>query len=262
MSTVSDLQFNVSSAPDPTRLRVDMIRRDGGTQMRVDLNQEAVAAYAERLEAGDIFPAVVVFYDGAAHWMADGFHRVAASCLVASKKAGTAEHDHWTTIRADVRSGTRQDAIRFAISANRTNGLRRTNADKQIAVRAALSHPSMSGMSDRAIAEEAGVSHLMVAQHRQVATVATSTQPSIIYTKSDSVAANAARTRQGVDGKKYPVRPPTTKATAATKPPSKTPEERRESDRVRMAARRAAVSGDSPTKRQCPMCKGKGHLND
>ncbi len=254
--SIASWQQDVAMAPSVPRLQVDLIRRDGGTQMRVDLNQEVVAAYAERLEAGDSFPVVVVYYDGSAHWLADGFHRVAAVCLVASRVAGTPAEAFWRSITADVRAGTREDAIRAAIAANKTNGLRRTNADKQLAVRAALAHSAMRDLSDQTIADEAGVDRETIRRARaaQVAKSATSTQPR----ESPKESAPITK-RTGIDGKSYPV-----KREAPAKPgrPAKSPEERREAERMRMAIKQAAKTGRPIAKRKCPMCNGRGHLND
>lgn len=238
-----------------TRLHINMIRRDGGTQMRVDLNHEAVIAYAERMEAGDEFPPVVVFYDGATHWLADGFHRVAAAQKVANDHLTRGGHSQWSEIAVDVHAGDRQQAIRYAISANRTNGLRRTNADKQIAVRAALAHPVMREMSDQAIADEAGVSASMVRNARpvEVRTERTCTQP------IDSEQESKTISRTGVDGKTY------RRAVESAKPgrPAKlTEDERRAADRKRHAEKRAAAKGGGIAQRQCPMCSGKGYLNE
>ena len=71
-----------------TLLALDMIRRDGKTQMRCALHDETADTYAERMLAGDTFPPLVVFYDGAMHWLADGFHRLAARRKVASNFVG------------------------------------------------------------------------------------------------------------------------------------------------------------------------------
>lgn len=225
-------------------LAINNIRRDGGTQMRVSINEDAVDSYAERMEAGDEFPPVVVFHDGAAYWLADGFHRLAARCKAAVNHNGD---EAWSVIESDVRAGTRQDAIRFAIAANRTNGLRRTNADKQVAVRAALAHPDMQGMSNEAVAVEVGVSEYMVRQHRnsQVRENRTCEREQIASTHK---AVNTATDRRlGTDGKSYPV-----KAKQQPKPqePSRQPEEKQD------AAPRAAVS----TRHICPTCNGEGFI--
>ena len=42
-------------------LALDVIRTDGGTQPRAELNQEVIEDYVQRMQEGDIFPPVVVF---------------------------------------------------------------------------------------------------------------------------------------------------------------------------------------------------------
>lgn len=63
--------------------------------------------------------------------------------------------------------GTQQDAQWYSYSANKTNGLRRTNADKQRAVQAALLHPGGAGKSDTAIAKHVGVDQKTVLGWRE-----------------------------------------------------------------------------------------------
>ncbi len=229
-------------------LAIDMIRCDGGTQMRVGLIDDAVDSYAESMESGEVFPPVVVFHDGKAHWLADGFHRIAARRRVAAKHVGTDRHNKWSVIETDIRAGTRPDAIRFAISANKKNGLRRTNADKQVAVRAALAHPDMQDMSDRAIADEVGVSHQMVASSRRVSKFDTSTQflnstHKAVNTKTDIAM------RTGVDGKKYPVRQ------RGQKPMSKVQSSAPDTE---SAERAPTVSAQQ--QHVCPTCNGTGYI--
>lgn len=81
-------------------MQLSDIRIDGGTQPRERLCEDTVADYSEAMKAGDQFPPIVVFCDGSDNWLADGFHRFHAAC-----KAGIAE------LPADVRTGTRQDAL-------------------------------------------------------------------------------------------------------------------------------------------------------
>ena len=57
--------------------------------------------------AGVVFPPVIVFHDGADYWLADGFQR-----LIAAEELGLTEFS------ADVREGTRRDAILYAVGAN------------------------------------------------------------------------------------------------------------------------------------------------
>lgn len=136
-------------------LELSLIRIDGGTQIRAELNQETVDAYAEAYLAGAVFPAITVFFDGKDRWLADGFHR-----YFAAKKAGK------TTILEKITPGTKRDAILFSLGANGTHGLNRTNADKRNAITTMLQDSEWSAWSDNAIAKACHVSDKTVAAHR------------------------------------------------------------------------------------------------
>ena len=56
-------------------LKLNQIRIDGGTQSRVDIDEQVVAEYADLYHQGIQLPPVTVFYDGTDYWLADGFHR-------------------------------------------------------------------------------------------------------------------------------------------------------------------------------------------
>jgi hypothetical protein len=129
------------------------LRIDGGTQQRETINEAVVAEYAEDVDA---LPPVVVFHDGADHWLAGGFHRYHAH-----RKAGK------EAIRAEVRKGTRRDAVLFACGDNAEHGLRRGNADKRKAVTTLLRDPEWRGWADRQIARLCRVSNTFVARVRQ-----------------------------------------------------------------------------------------------
>lgn len=144
-------------------VRVADLRRDGGTQMRAELNEEALAEYEQRWASGEVAPPVVAFYDGSAYWLADGFHRAESA-----SRAGV------NVVLCDVRAGTRRDAILYAVGANANHGLRRTNADKRRAVETLLNDEEWRGWSDREIAKRAGVDGKTVAKLR--AEVATSAE--------------------------------------------------------------------------------------
>ena len=136
-------------------LPIAQIRLDGGTQPRAALDFDAVDDYTEAIEGGAKFPPVVVFHDGENYWLADGFHR-----LKATFGAG------FDVIRCEVHPGTLEEAQWYSYSANKTNGLRRLNEDKQRAVKAALLHPKGAGLSDAQIARHVGVHHDTVRQWR------------------------------------------------------------------------------------------------
>lgn len=104
----------------PTR----MIKMDGGTQPRSQLNGEVITEYAEAMKAGVTFPDVIVFYDGSVYWLSDGFHRVNAA-----RETGL------ETVNADVRQGDKRDAVLFSVGANANHGLRRNREDKRRSIR-------------------------------------------------------------------------------------------------------------------------------
>lgn len=111
----------------PVNLSLSAIRTDGGTQSRAALSDETVSDYAEAMRLGAEFPPIVVFHDGSAHWLADGFHRVFA-----------AMRNGADSISAIVRQGAREDALWFALGANRENGIRPSRGDVRHAVELAL----------------------------------------------------------------------------------------------------------------------------
>jgi hypothetical protein len=134
-------------------LDIKSIRIDGGTQSRVELNQETVAEYAEAYKAGASFPPVIVFFDGTDRWLADGFHR-----YFGATAAGL------TQIYEEVIPGTQRDAIKFSLGANEKHGIRRTNADKRKAVLTALSDSEWSQFPHKEIAAMCSVSREYVSR--------------------------------------------------------------------------------------------------
>lgn len=140
-------------------LSIEIIRVDGGTQSRALLQDSVIEEYAAAIRAGISFPAIVVFYDGNDHWLADGFHRVRAFAAAGKDR-----------IPADVRQGTRRDAILFSVGANETHGLRRTNDDKRRAVQTLLNDAEWAQWSDREIARVCRVDHKFVGKLRPAVT--------------------------------------------------------------------------------------------
>jgi len=137
-------------------LDLDLIRIDGGTQSRVELNQETVAEYCEAYKAGANMPPVIVFYDGTDRWLADGFHR-----YFGAKAAGL------TQIYENITPGTLRDAVLYSLRANATHGLKRSNADKRKAVETMLKDSEWTAWSDRRIAEVCGVGNQLVGDVRR-----------------------------------------------------------------------------------------------
>ena len=148
---------------DPERTKIEresvdpfVIKLDPGLQSRDATDERVVDEYAAALRDGATFPAVVLYHDGTEYWCADGWHRVLAARAVDLEE-----------IDADVREGSRRDALRHSLGANTTHGLRRTSADKRRAVTIALADPEWAELSDREIARLCGVSHTFVAQLRR-----------------------------------------------------------------------------------------------
>ncbi len=161
------------------QIEIAAIQADAGVQVRTCIHEETVAAYHERMVAGDAFPPIVVFDDGQMLWLADGFHR-----MEAAKRARR------PSIATRLKTGTRDDAAWYALGANRANGLPMSTADKVRAVKQALlMRPEAS---NNAIAKHIGVSDHTVAKYRNELV-------------SGSQIANLTQTR-GADGKQYPAR--------------------------------------------------------
>lgn len=137
-------------------LRLDQIRIDGGTQPRVAIDQTVVDEYADLYNEGKSLPPVVVFFDGATYWLADGFHRYWAS--------SKANRDQ---VFAEVHQGTRRDARWYSFSANSEHGLRRTREDVAHILKTMLSDDEWAGKSDREIAKHTGIPRRTVYDHRQ-----------------------------------------------------------------------------------------------
>lgn len=134
-------------------LDIAVIRTDGGTQPRAQIDMATVAEYAEDMAREAAFPPVVVFFDGEYYWLADGFHRYHAALSL-----GLA------TLDADVRQGTLQEAQWYSYSVNQSHGLRRTPGDIRHAVEAALMHPFHMRYSQNQIASHVGVTPARVSQ--------------------------------------------------------------------------------------------------
>lgn len=162
-------------------LHPSVIRTDGGTQMRAELNPATIDEYAQAMQEGATFPPIIVYYDGSIYWLGDGFHRLAARKRLFEG-----------AIECEVRSGTRRDAVLCAAGANASHGLRRTNADKRRAVETLLRDEEWAQWSDREVARRCGVHHDLVGRiraessggFRQIATERTVERNGTTYTQN------------------------------------------------------------------------------
>lgn len=159
---------NLDEAMDVKAIPIELIRLDGGTQIRdCKTQQTKVEEYLAAMMAGAKFPPLTVFWDGADYWLADGFHRLGANNIFmqALELPGL-------DVECEVLEGTRRDAILFACGTNAEHGIPRTNTDKQNAVETMLKNPLVSlnddgvPWSDRDIAKICKVSPPTVAKWR------------------------------------------------------------------------------------------------
>ena len=188
-------------------------------QTRAALNEDTVSDYAEAMERGDKFPPVTVFTDGAEYYLADGFHRVEALRRIGKK-----------SVMAELQDGDYKAALLYALKANSTHGLRRTNADKRHALEMAWNareHLFGGEPSQNLLADTCGISRQTVVRFlsAQVVTMlqgdtpAAPTMPTrpvrpIMAENGNAQAENGTFAapqmpvrRVGRDGKTYPVRP-------------------------------------------------------
>lgn len=175
------------------------IRTDGGTQPREGLDAKYIDDLVEALTNGATLPPVDLMYDGDRYWLYDGFHRLAAHKAV-----------NRVMISARVHQGDQAAAQWESYAANQSHGLRRSQADKERAIRAALKHPNGAKLANSLIAKHLGVSDNTVRKYRE-------------DMESASQIAKVTE-RQGADGKVY-----NTANIGANRPAAQSPSRRYES---------------------------------
>lgn len=183
----------------PQKLLIDALDLDADTQSRVALSQETIDEYVAAINGGATLPPIDVFFDGADYYIGDGWHRIHAW-----KEAGV------SMISAIMHNGGQREALLFAAGANKTHGLKRTNADKRRAVEIMLQDVEWSEWSNVKIGEHCGVSDELVRKLReQVPTVGTSEASDDEDGEEEAAEETAPAkpaTRVGKDGKRYPVK--------------------------------------------------------
>jgi hypothetical protein len=191
-------------------LSLDLIRTDGGTQMRAELTQEVYLDYRDKWLAGVEFDPVDVFHDGAAYWLADGFHR-----FYGAREAKRA------SLPCRIHQGTQRDAILFACGANAEHGLRRSREDKRNAITTLLEDSEWGQRSNNWIAEQCLVSDKTVESVRKEREASRS-EIRTCSAKPEENSDSKPKTvkRVGRDGKVYEV---AAKPKPATKPADPAP---------------------------------------
>jgi hypothetical protein len=142
--------------PDAPSLPLSSIAVDWTINARAAMRRGTTLEYAEALKAGARFPPVTVFFDGAAYWLADGFHR-----YVAYEIAGIAE------IPVEIRLGTSRAAALYSAAANGLHGLRPTKSDRRKAIIRLLEDPEWALWTNQQIAALCGAEPDMVDELRR-----------------------------------------------------------------------------------------------
>jgi hypothetical protein len=133
-------------------LACDALQVDAGIQPRLVLNHSVVEEYAtlyqEAEDGHDPLPPLDVFQVEGASFVAVGFHRLAA----ASRE----------TLRCQVYTGTRRDAMVHAAFAYLKRELAYNPGDKQQVIERLLADPEIAARGDRTLARDLGMSHMTV----------------------------------------------------------------------------------------------------
>ncbi len=158
-------------------LPVDELVLDPNLNLRDRLDAETVERYAE---SWDRLPPITVFEVEGRWLLTDGIHRHAAAVQL-----------HKRLIKAEIITGTFEEALDYVSVANLHHGLPLTRAERRraIEVKLRLHHDR----SDRHLAEEMGVGRELVAKIRRQ------------LIEGNQIP--AASTRLGSDGKVYPALP-------------------------------------------------------
>lgn len=129
------------------RLRLDSITLDGDLQPRAEIDLATVQEYAQLMADGHAFPPLVVFADGANHWLADGFHRYHALRSLRREDCECVTH-----------VGTKAEAVTFSLHANAGHGKQRVAADYRKAYEIGCRYELFDAASSKAVAAALGCS--------------------------------------------------------------------------------------------------------
>ena len=141
------------SIPEGRKVALSAINFDAQIQVRAGISETTVAEYAERMSEGERFPPVQLFADGDRYFIGDGWHRL-----------GAAKKLRYATFPAVINPGGRTAALKFALSANASHGLQRTNEDKLRAL--AIAATEFPDVSNREMARICAVSEAFVRAQR------------------------------------------------------------------------------------------------
>ncbi len=140
-------------SPTVTTVLLEKIVVDPTIQIRKGTREETIRRY---MECWEYLPPITLFDTGDGRLLlADGFHRHGAGTRLAQQ--GDLKP---AAIKAEVRKGTREEALEFAVLANAATGEKLTNEERDAGIRRLRQlHPQRG---ERAIAQMMGVSEHVV----------------------------------------------------------------------------------------------------
>ena len=125
-------------------IALDRIRWDDDARLRL-IDSDVVNDYGTRMEAGDRFPPLDVFFDGRDYWLADGFRRFSAARAIGLK-----------VFECIVHGGDARQAKWFGFGSNRTHGERRGRCEVFRILKAILRDEEWAKLPQAQIAEHVG----------------------------------------------------------------------------------------------------------
>ena len=105
--------------PQVDSVALNLIRTDGETQYRENIDEGVVRDYLDAMKDNVEFPPIEAVFDGEFYWLTDGFHRLAALKKLRVQRP-----------EVSFISGTQADAQLLALSANGSHGLPRSMMTK------------------------------------------------------------------------------------------------------------------------------------
>jgi hypothetical protein len=136
-------------------MHLSNLTADPSVASRTALSPKRVDHYIQIVLSGEDLDPVIVFCDGQTNWLSDGFQR-----FEAYKKADR------TDIPAEIRDGTKRDAILYAIEANAKHGLILSLAERKNAAAMLLNDSEWSQWTDRCIGRICGLEHHTIGRIR------------------------------------------------------------------------------------------------
>ncbi len=137
-------------------IEIASLTLDPDLQPRASEGDQHVEEYAEAMKNGADFPPITVYNGGVVNYVADGHLRTLAARLAGKE-----------TILAEIRKGSKRDAMLHSVGANATHGIRRSNEDKRKSVKTVLRDPEWSRWSNQEIARRCAVSAPLVASIKE-----------------------------------------------------------------------------------------------